>query len=310
MKRFLLKLVLLLALVAGLDALCGFFFQRLTKSAIGGDTARNEYIANKVTAPVLFFGSSRAIHHYDPQIFKDSLEVDCYNCGQNGMGIILFYGRYMMITQRYIPKLIIYDVLAGFDVEKNDNHSYLTWLKPYYHKAGIDSIFWKIEHKEHYKMVSQMYRYNGKILQILTDNFKIIRVDYNGYRPCKGVMNYEVKEEKESPAVKVDCTKMYFMEKFIQDCKHNGTQLVFTLSPFYGGNKHLHQTYAAIYELAKKYNIQIISHCNDEDIIYRNELFSDSYHMNHIGAEIYSRRLAHEIKGMYKRIQMHESPNY
>lgn len=54
MKRFLLKLVLLLALVVSLDALCGFFFQRLTKSAIGGDTARNEYIANKVTAPVLF----------------------------------------------------------------------------------------------------------------------------------------------------------------------------------------------------------------------------------------------------------------
>lgn len=96
-----------------------------------------------------------------------------------------------------------------------------------------------------------MYRYNGKILQILTDNFKIIRVDYNGYRPGKGVMNYEVKEEKESSDVKVDSTKMYFMEKFIQDCKHNGTQLVFTLSPFYGGNKHLHQTYAAIYELAK-----------------------------------------------------------
>ena len=46
MKRFLLRFVLLLALVAGLDALCGFFFQGLTKSAIGGDTARNEYIAN------------------------------------------------------------------------------------------------------------------------------------------------------------------------------------------------------------------------------------------------------------------------
>lgn len=32
--------------------------------------------------------------------------------------------------------------------------------------------------------------------------------------------------------------------------------------------------------------------------------------MNHIGAEIYSRRLAHEIKSMYKRNQMYESPNY
>lgn len=93
------------------------------------------------------------------------------------------------------------------------------------------------------------------------------------------------------------------MERFIQDCKHNGTRLVFTFSPFYGGNKHLHQTYATIYELAEKYNIQVISHYNDEDLIHRKDLFSDSYHMNHAGAEIYSKRLAHEIKGMFNFIQ-------
>lgn len=103
--------------------------------------------------------------------------------------------------------------------------------------------------------------------------------------------------------IKIDSTKMYFMEKFIPNCKDNGTQLVFPLSPFYGGNKHLHQTYAAIYELAEKHNIPIISHCNDEDIIYRKYLFSDSYHMNHAGAEIYSKRLAHEINGMFNFIQ-------
>lgn len=143
MKRFLLKLVLLIALIAILDILCGFFFQRLTKSAIGGDTARNEYIANKVEAPILIFGSSRAIHHYDPKIFKDTLGINCYNCGQDGMGIILFYGRYKMITKRYIPQLIIYDILAEFDIEENDNYSYLTWLKPYYQNDGIDSIFGK-----------------------------------------------------------------------------------------------------------------------------------------------------------------------
>lgn len=146
-----------------------------------------------------------------------------------------------------------------------------------------------------------MYRYNGKILQILTDNVKNIRIDYNGYRPGEGIMNYEVREEKEPSNVKIDSTKMYFMEKFIQNCKDNGTRLVFTLSPFYGGNTHLHQTYAVIYELAEKHNVPIISHCNDEDIIYRKDLFSDSYHMNHVGAEVYSKRLAHEIKGIYKK---------
>lgn len=296
MKSFLLKLLCFLFLTVILDVLSGFFFQKLKESAIGGNTARNEYIANRVKAPVLIFGSSRAIHHYDPRIFKDSLNIDCYNCGQDGMGIITFYGRYKMITQRYIPQLIIYDVLTGFDIAENDNFSYLTWLKPYYQYEGVDSIFWKIEPNERYKMLSQMYRYNGKILQMFIDNVADVRTDYNGYRPDEGVMDYEIKEEKIVSKVKVDSIKMYFMEKFIQECKRNGTRLLFTFSPFYGGDKHFLQSNATILEIAKKHNIPIISHFNDEDIIHRKDLFSDSFHMNHKGADVYSKKLVHEIK--------------
>ena len=91
------------------------------------------------------------------------------------------------------------------------------------------------------------------------------------------------------------------VEKFIQDCKHNKPQLIFTLSPFYSGDENVHQSYLAIYELAKKYNIPIISHYNDEDIVYRKDLFSDSYHMNYMGAEIYSKKIALEIKDMDKK---------
>lgn len=131
-------------MLVGLDLLSGFIFREMTNKAKGGDTARNEYIAHKVDAPILIFGSSRAIHHYVPKIFRDSLGIDCYNCGQDGMGIILFYGRYKMITQRYIPKVIVYDVLSGFDLEQGDNYSYIGWLKPYYDIPGIDSIFGRL----------------------------------------------------------------------------------------------------------------------------------------------------------------------
>lgn len=298
MKRFLLKLFCFFVLVFILDVICGSLFRDLRKSAIGGDTARNEYIANKVTAPMLIFGSSRAIHHYNPRIFKDSLGIDCYNCGQDGMGIITFYGRYKLITQRYIPQLIIYDILTGFDIAEDENYSYLTWLKPYYQYEGIDSIFWKIEANERYKMFSQMYRYNGKILQMLIDNVANIRIDYNGYRPGKGFMDYEIKkrEDKMTPNVEVDSIKMYFWEKFIQECKQNGTQLLFTFSPFYGGDEYFIQSNAAILKIAQTHNIPIISHLNDKDIIHRKDLFSDSFHMNHTGADIFSKKLTREIR--------------
>ena len=295
MKLFLRKFLLFVVILVGFDMLSGFLFRALVKHAKGGDTARNEYIANKVAAPILIFGSSRAIHHYAPQILRDSLGMDCYNCGQDGMGIILFYGRYKMITERYVPRVIIYDVLPSFDFEEGDDYSYLGWLRPYYDKEGIDSIFWKIAPNERYKMCSQMYRYNGKILQMLIDNVKETHEESNGYRPAYGSMRYEPQGQVITTPIKIDAVKLYFWKKFIQDCHKNGTQLIFALSPFYGGGNSVHSTYSVMYKLSKQYNIPVINHYNDKDIIGRKDLFMDSYHMNNFGAEMYSKIIAYEL---------------
>ena len=296
MKRFVQRLLLFVVFLIGLDMISGLVFKALTQNAKGGDTARNEYIANNVDAPVLIFGSSRAIHHYVPRIFRDSLGMDCYNCGQDGMGIILFYGRYKMITERYVPKVIVYDVLPSFDFEAGDDYSYLGWLKPYYDKEGIDSIFWKIAPDERYKMCSQMYRYNGKILQMLIDNVRNMHEDDNGYRPAYGTMKYEPQKQTEVATMNLDAVKLYFWKKFIQDCHQKGTQLIFALSPFYGGSHSAHRTYSAIYDLSTRYNIPIVNHYNDKDFVNHKDLFMDSYHMNYLGAEMFSKKIAGELR--------------
>ena len=294
-KYFLRKLLLFAFIFACLDLLSGFIFRYLAKNAKGGDTARNEYIANKMDAPILIFGSSRAVHHYVPQYFRNHFGLDCYNCGQDGMGIILFYARYKMITERYIPKIIIYDVLSGFDLEKGDNYSYLGWLKPYYEKQGVDSIFWNIAPNERYKMYSQMYRYNGKILQMLADNILIMREETDGYRPAYGTMDYEPSRLSDSVSVQLDSVKLYYWEKFIQECNEKGTKLFFTLSPFYGGSNAVDTTYSAIYDLSKKYNIPVINYFNDTDIVNQKDYFMDSFHMNYQGAEVFSKKISEEL---------------
>ena len=289
------KLLLFAFIFACLDLLSGFIFRYLAKNAKGGDTARNEYIANKMDAPILIFGSSRAVHHYVPQYFRNHFGLDCYNCGQDGMGIILFYARYKMITERYIPKIIIYDVLSGFDLEKGDNYSYLGWLKPYYEKQGVDSIFWNIAPNERYKMYSQMYRYNGKILQMLADNILIMREETDGYRPAYGTMDYEPSRLSDAVSVQFDSVKLYYWEKFIQECNEKGTKLFFTLSPFYGGSNAVDTTYSAIYDLSKKYNIPVINYFNDTDIVNQKDYFMDSFHMNYQGAEVFSKKISEEL---------------
>lgn len=295
MKRFLIRVALFATIMIAVDTGVGAVLKALTKSAIGGDTARNEYIANEVDADILIFGSSRAIHHYDPKIFEEILGMSCYNCGQDGMGIVLNYPRYTMIAERYRPKIIIYEVL-GFDISEGDNHAYLTWLRPYYDKTIVAEVFADIDETERWKMKSKMYAYNGKALQIIGDNIVTIREEENGYRPLYGVMDYEPKQDVSNRKPVYDTLKIQYLEKLIVDCKKNGTKLIFAESPFYKGTENIEEVYAPLVKLCKKYDVAFLNYYNDPEISIEKEYFEDSYHLNHRGAEEYSRKIATEVK--------------
>ena len=301
MKKFIILLFALFTILAGIDIATGLVFDKLTLSAKRGYTGRNEFIADKLHDPVLVFGSSRSVHHYDPQVLADSLGVPCYNCGQDGMGIITFYGRFKLLTARYTPRLIIYDVTTDFDLRRNDNVTYLTWLKPYYNRPGIDSIFWHIEPTERVKMLSNMFRYNGKALQIITDNKPGDDNDdaLKGFVPLDGIMTYDKEEDATKTQVDFDPVKLYYISRLVKDCSAKGIRLVFAISPLYNSVKQPDAYLADFLTLARKQNVPVINHYYDTRFATNKNLFQDTYHMNRSGAEIYTSILAHEIKQLH-----------
>ena len=301
MKKFIILIFALFAILAGIDIATGLVFDKLTLSAKRSYTGRNEFIADKLHDPVLVFGSSRSVHHYDPQVLADSLGVPCYNCGQDGMGIITFYGRFKLLTARYTPRLIIYDVTTDFDLRRNDNVTYLTWLKPYYHRPGIDSIFWHIEPTERVKMLSNMFRYNGKALQIITDNKPGDNNDdaLKGFVPLDGIMTYDKEEDATKTQVDFDPVKLYYISRLVKDCSAKGIRLVFAISPLYNSIKQPDAYLADFLTLARKQNVPVINHYYDTRFATNKNLFQDTYHMNRSGAEIYTSMLAHEIKQLH-----------
>ncbi len=301
MKKFIILLFALFAILAGIDIATGLVFDKLTLSAKRGYTGRNEFIADKLHDPVLVFGSSRSVHHYDPQVLADSLGVPCYNCGQDGMGIITFYGRFKLLTARYTPRLIIYDVTTDFDLRRNDNVTYLTWLKPYYNRPGIDSIFWHVEPTERVKMLSNMFIYNGKALQIITDNKPGDDNDdaLKGFVPLDGIMTYDKEEDATKTQVDFDPVKLYYISRLVKDCSAKGIRLVFAISPLYNSVKQPDAYLADFLTLARKQNVPVINHYYDTRFATNKNLFQDTYHMNRSGAEIYTSILAHEIKQLH-----------
>lgn len=295
MRKFIFKSVLFVVILVAIDLSLGFAFKTLQRNAKGGDFGRNEFIHNKMTDEVLLFGSSRCIHHYDPEIITDSTGMSCYNCGCDGNGIIMFYPRYLMITERYVPKVIVYEVTPSFDLLKGDNTKYLSWMRMYYDRCGVDSVFWAVDPTERIKMLSNMYRYNSRFIQLISDNIHPLQSDVRGYRPVDKRMDYEFEVDNSHQVVyEYDPLKLHYMELLASDCKRRGINLMMAISPQYKRTND--EVFRPISDLCAKYGLPLLNHYCDSSIVFNRDYFYDSMHMNRKGATTYTNSVVKDIK--------------
>lgn len=294
MKRHLLKIALFFLAIFLIDMATGLVFSRLTGCARGGDTARNEYICNKTSEDILVFGSSRAIHHYNPLIITDSLGLSCYNCGQDGNGAILNYGRYHLISQRYHPKVVIYDVMPLYDLlTGEDNHKFLGWLRPYYDSPGIDSVFAWVDPMEKYKMMSRMYRYNSRFLQILSDCVRPAQQDaMKGFQPLEGALDTMKLSPETITSIELDSLKVSCLKRMIDES--DATRFVFVISPYWYGMDD--RMIAPVRDFCREHGILLLDFSNDAKYVHNDSYFIDGVHLNARGADEFTRDLTKRLK--------------
>ena len=300
MKKFILKVLLFFACVFVMDLAFGQFFSYLRAHAKGGSTANCEYIANKATEDIIILGSSRATHHYVPQIIEDSLGLTCYNCGEEGNGVVLAYGRLKMLTERYTPKLVLYELTPGYDYGTTEpNEKYLGYLRAYYDKKGINEIFDVFDDELSFlKMQSKMYQNTGRLLPYLADNI-FFRDNHKGFEPLFGEMKLMNEEErKNSQVMEVDSLKLGYMEKIMELCKERQIPLIFMISPRYGMLEKDLTIYEPGLSLCLKYDIPIYNNITFPTISDRPDFFQDRWHLNNKGAESYTRVICQELKNV------------
>lgn len=300
MKKFIFKVSLFFLLIAIIDIIFGFAMGEVSKRIDVGGAGRDNYICDKVTDDILVFGSSRAERHYNAQMISDSLGIPCYNCGESGCGIILAYGRLLMLLERYKPKAIIYEITPSFDYfDGKDNHKYLYRLKQHYDRPGIDSIFWNVDPTEKYKMVSGMYRHNSSFLQNLIAYFFRMSTEngVKGFRPIyeeidtmkikKGTIAYDSKD-----GYVYDSLKIQYIDKFLDMTKD--MKLVFVVSPMWYGQDTL--ALEPIKHICEKRNTSIIDFSNNPKYVHHNEYFKDGTHLNARGADEFTKDLIVELR--------------
>lgn len=298
MKKFTLQIVLFFSLLFVIDLVLGYTFSYMSKHSKGGYVGHHHYITDGVNEDILIFGSSRAIHHYNPKIITDSLGLTCYNCGQDGNGILLYYGWWEIIKEHHRPKVIIYDITAPFDLLLGeDNHKYLGWLKESYDRSCIRDIFDSVDKTEKIKMISQMYRYNSKFHQIIADFFyPVYTVKANGFVPMKGeVDTLRIKKKSADSLVEniqFDSLKIYYLNKFIDAT--DGVKLIFTVSPMWYGTAP--EQLSPIKEICQKRNIPFLDFSNNTKYVHNYNLFKDGSHLNSKGADEFTRDMINEIR--------------
>ena len=301
MKKFIVRILIFFVAVAIIDILFGKCCDYMYEHSGSGDSRKINYAIRECKADVLIMGSSRANHHYNPQILSDSLGLTVYNLGIDGSGAILMDGFYRLITQRHVPKLIIYELTPSFDLYQYagdaNNTRYLSQLKPYYQEECLRQLFDDVDSRERIKLYSGLYRYNTSCLNLFWSFSKGVVPEGNGFEPLHGVMTV-AKPFEAAPVQQIDSLKIKYLKSFIRDCKANGTEVLFVVSPRYGA--------ATSTEYQPGFNICIEEGCDVMDYYCDTELsfnvnnFKDSYHLNKEGADAFTKRVAHDIK---QRIQ-------
>jgi hypothetical protein len=294
MRKFLFRITILAIIMIVVDIAVGIFFGNVYSHARGGNTARDNYICDSMNDEILIMGSSRSVRHYDAEMISRLMNATCYNCGQDANGIVLMYGRYKMLSERYHPHMIVYDVSYEYDLlAYYDNHQFLDWLRPHYDRRGIDSIFNQVDRIERFKMMSGMYRYNSKFLRVVGDYLRPSQNYRSGSSLLTGVLDYEPATDTTALFV-YDSLKLSYLKRLAAETRRDGTQLVFVISPCYHCPDM--KVYTPLMTICRQYSIPLFDFSHDKTFCHQRTYFHDGNHLNSVGAEIFTKKLIEKLR--------------
>ena len=294
MKKLLIHIAIVICLFFVIDRALGLGLKFLYNQSNATDEYKISYSNETVQDPLLFFGSSRCMHHYVPAIFEKELGIKCFNTADWGIKNIYYhYGLLGNILSRYTPKTIVFEIhpcdwlatpFSG--VERASS------LAPHCGMSDACDEMLKLSGKYWPCQLSWVYRYTGSLPNLLTGKLGSMDRSLKGWKPMDGVMDTTgvVAEEYPFP---VDTARVALLERFINDCKRNNIQLIITFSPMYVCSKEDVLKFPR--ELAQKHQLTFIDHYRDSDFVGHPELFYDFGHLNRKGAELFSQKLSKEL---------------
>lgn len=285
------RFVLLLLI---LDLVIGWGLQKWYFSQSSGKYHRITYALQETEAEILFVGTSHAVRHFIPSIFTDSLGMSAYNLGARGQHLYYCDAMLAGILDRYTPRKIVINIDRDLFYGEA-NFDKLSDLKPYY--WNIPVLRPHLQQRgsmERFLLLSKLYTYNSTIVHLLRYSAKAQK-DFNGYLPLEANMpdNYQLTvADTSGDDFMASDTQIALLEQRIVQAKRAGAEVYLVISPIISGDWIRNRKIEA---MAKRQSVPLWNYTQDQRLVGKNQYFGDAIHLNHAGAEIMSKDLAHRI---------------
>lgn len=304
MKRFLVKIILLIILFFSIDYLFGLSFERLYFKVKSGTIYSTVYGLRECHEDILLMGASQVSHNFASRQIEDSLGMTCYNLGLDAHNIYYQYAILREILDRYIPSVIVIttDVIA----ENERTINSLFPLRKRYER--MEDIIFDISPGEKYRLMSDSYAYNSLLIKII-QGMIVKEPATNGFKPIFERNPHIRKEEIDTTNYSSKRTLGYF-EKFIDAAKASGCFVVVVNTPKYV-DCSIKKGPSFLTEIIDRNKVLYLDYECDTTYGKHPEYFKDKVHLNDSGAEIFTANFITDLK---KNIELNKkkqgSDNY
>ncbi|MEA5256488.1 hypothetical protein VB264_01760 [Arcicella aquatica] len=312
-QRFLKKIALLsFLIIISLYALAFVVDSGLRKSRNAYYASWNDLFDGKINADLLILGSSRAEFHISPKIIDSSLRLNSYNLGMSAWHFDMQFARFKLyLAHNKKPKYIIHNVdVYGFAKRADvvNPEQFLPFInEPVItettrgHKGEFDEYQQNIPLLKYKNQ--QALAWEGICNFVNFTSLYDTTTKYKGYRGNTYEWNHDFERFKKRYPKGVrytfDKTIKKQFEEYLAFCEKQHIKVVLLYAPEYYEvqplYKNKHTMIKMCKEASERYHCYFLDYSKDS-LCYQRKYFYNSQHLNKYGAEIFSQKLALDVK--------------
>lgn len=269
----------------------------------------NRIFNGEIDADLVINGSSIAELQISPKILDSILDVQSYNFGMSGFSFLMQKARYDVFSKNNDEPKIIVQIVGDGTLKKKEGLFRLPQFLPYLNDSIIRSTTKKYKGLSYLDYHMPLVRYSGESETVIKGVASFLHYEPLSTKKFKGYAsndipwdnNFEefVKDHPNGMEMHVSNYIKNLFEDFIKKEKQRGSKVFIIFPPTYYelenyilNRKELLDFYTSI---SKKYKVPFLDY-SKSDFTKRKELFYNATHLNKKGAELFSTKLAADIK--------------